>query len=742
MVGRYLKIHARTLEPVLRRELVMAPGAKNPLFLRTVLEELRQFGSFERLPERVRHYLEADNPKDLFLRVLRRWQEDFDGKDAEKDKPKLNLVSRVMSYLWAARQGLSEPEWLDLIGSQPAVPTCDLRPLTSDALPRAFWTPLFLALEPHLSQRAGLLAFGHDFLRQAVEAAFLPSDSSQKAAHLAIADYFERHEHQCEMTPRKAAEWPYQLHAAEAWGRLETCLTDISLFLAISSNKTRWELTGYWHPLRRLGRDMGGSYSRAYEQWIAVPANAGDPYVPAQLGQFLSVNGQYLAAEPLLRRAMEVCEQVLGREHPDTLGSVSNLAQLMESKGDYAGAQQLYERALEASTRVLGSGHPDTLSEWNNLAGLLQIKGDYAGALSLYKQALEAYKRLLGPEHPDTLASLNNLAILVQRKGNYSDARTIYEWVLEVRERALGPEHPDTLISLNNLAGLLESEGDYAGAQPLYERALQSLDRVLGPEHPLSLGSVNNLAGVLERNGDSAGAQQLYERALASGERVLGREHPSVLSFVHNLAFLLMSKGDSVGAQPLYERSLEARERVLGPDHPDTLTNLNNLAGVLEKNGDCAGAQQLYEQALEARERVLGREHPDTLSSVNNLAGLLQDKDDYTGAQLLYERALKGLEQVLGPEHPSTLVSLNNLAGLLESKGDYAGAQPLYERALKALLKISASIGRAHPDLQTSIYNYAHCLEKLGRSREEVRGLVKSAMRPFGISLGGGGGDE
>ena len=738
MVCRYLEIHARTLEPVLRRELVMAPGAKNPLFLRTVLEELRQFGSFEKLPERVRHYLEADNPKDLFLRVLRRWQEDFDGQDAEKDKPKLNLVSRAMSHLWAARQGLSEPEWLDLLGPQSSVPTSDLRPLTSDALPRAFWTPLFLALEPHLSQRAGLLAFGHDFLRQAVEAAFLPSDGSQKAAHLAIADYFERHDRQCEMTPRKAAEWPYQLHAAEAWDRLETCLTDMPLFLALSGSETRWELTGYWHPLRRLGRDMGGSYGRAYEQWIAVPANASDPYVPAQLGQFLSVNGLYRAAEPLLRRALEVCERVLGPEHPDTLGSVSNLAQLLQNTGDYADAQLLHERALEAYERVLGPEDPNTLSSLSSLAALLQREGDYTGALALYERALKAYMGGLGPEHPGTLSSLNSLAQLLQGKGDYAGARTFYEWVLKAHERTLGSEHPDTLVSLNNLAGLLESEGDYAGAQPLYERALKALERVLGPEHPSTLASLNNLAGLLEKNGDYAGAQPLYERALEAGERVLGHEHPVTLNFVNNLAFLLMSKGDYAAAQPLYERALEARQRTQGPEHPDTLTCLNNLAGLLQAKGDCAGAQPLFERALEARERVLGPEHPDTLSSVNNLAGLLRDKGDYAGAQPLYERALEALERVLGPEHPHTLASLRNLAGLLESQGDFAGAQPLYSRALEALLNISASAGRTHPDLQTLLYQYARCLEKLGRSREEVRNLLNDAMRPFGMSLGGG----
>ena len=69
MVGQYLTIHARTLEPTLRRKLVTSPSSKNPLFLRTVLEELRQFGKFEKLPERVAHYLEVANPGELFARA-------------------------------------------------------------------------------------------------------------------------------------------------------------------------------------------------------------------------------------------------------------------------------------------------------------------------------------------------------------------------------------------------------------------------------------------------------------------------------------------------------------------------------------------------------------------------------------------------------------------------------------------------------------------------------------------------
>jgi hypothetical protein len=51
---------------------------------------------------------------------------------------------------------------------------------------------------------------------------------------------------------------------------------------------------------------------------------------------------------------------VLGLEHPETLGSVNNLALLLQAKGDLAAAEPLYRRALEGYRRVLGEEHPST----------------------------------------------------------------------------------------------------------------------------------------------------------------------------------------------------------------------------------------------------------------------------------------------------------------------------------------------------------------------------------------------
>ena len=84
-------------------------------------------------------------------------------------------------------------------------------------------------MESHLVRHSGLYAFDHDFLRGAVQEEFLPSVEDQLTTHLLLADYFEG---QQGMTLRRAAEWPWQLEAAQDWKRLEVCLKDRELFLA------------------------------------------------------------------------------------------------------------------------------------------------------------------------------------------------------------------------------------------------------------------------------------------------------------------------------------------------------------------------------------------------------------------------------------------------------------------------------------------------------------------------------
>ncbi|MEK6589626.1 MAG: tetratricopeptide repeat-containing protein, partial [Nitrospinota bacterium] len=122
--------------------------------------------------------------------------------------------------------------------------------------------------------------------------------------------------------------------------------------------------------------------------------------------------GRYEEAISYAKRALEIVEKILGREHPDVATSLNNLAELYVSTGRYAEAEPLHKRSLAISEKALGREHPDVAKGLNNLALLYYSTGRYSEAEPLYKRSLEIDEKALGREHPDVATSLNNLALL------------------------------------------------------------------------------------------------------------------------------------------------------------------------------------------------------------------------------------------------------------------------------------------------------------------------------------------
>ena len=67
--------------------------------------------------------------------------------------------------------------------------------------------------------------------------------------------------------------------------------------------------------------------------------------------------------------------------------------------------------------------------------------------------------------------------------------------------------------------------------------------------------------------------------------------------------------------------------------------------------------------------------------SLHNLAGLYFEQEQYTKAEPLYRRALEIREKVLNPNHPDLATSLENYALLLRDMNRAEEAVPLESRA-------------------------------------------------------------
>lgn len=168
----------------------------------------------------------------------------------------------------------------------------------------------------------------------------------------------------------------------------------------------------------------------------------------------LQLGGNYLAAEPLYRRALTIVEKQLGLEHPNVAASLNNLASLLHAQGKYSEAEPLFRHALAIGEKQLGPEHPDVATNLNNLASLLQAQGKYIEAEPLYRRALKINEKQLGPEHPSVAQSLNNLASLLRAQGRYSEAELLFHRALAILEKQMGLEHPQTKMVRKNLEKL------------------------------------------------------------------------------------------------------------------------------------------------------------------------------------------------------------------------------------------------------------------------------------------------
>jgi CHAT domain-containing protein/Tfp pilus assembly protein PilF len=389
--------------------------------------------------------------------------------------------------------------------------------------------------------------------------------------------------------------------------------------------------------------------------------------------------GKYGEAQPLVERALEIREKILGSDHRDVVATVGDLGSNYYFKGDYAKAETLYQRALTLWEKTVGPEHPDLAISLNNLAALYVDMGAYTKAELLHHRALTIKEKAFGPEHPNITGSIHNLAILHHERGEYAKAEQFYQRSLAIMEKTLGPEHPNVALSLNNLSVLYQDMGDYAKAEPMCRRALAIREKVLGPEHRSIAISLDNLAKLYFNKGDDEKAESFHRRALAIREKTLGSEHIAI-SLTY-LADIYKEKGEYAKAEPLYRRALAILEKARGPDHPDVAIPLNNFANLYHSRGEYATAESLNLRALAIKEKARGPDHPDVATSLNNLANVYRRRGDHAKAESFYRRALGIIERSYSPEHLYVADILDNLVLLSEAKGDVAQAIAFLGRA-------------------------------------------------------------
>ncbi len=379
---------------------------------------------------------------------------------------------------------------------------------------------------------------------------------------------------------------------------------------------------------------------------IQGPANPTGPDPMVELGEALAALGRNAEAAGFFRRSLERAEP-----GGPTARVLLRIATLREDAGDGDGARQAYLEALEhfeAGAPLPAEDRLARATAFNDLGLLLESRGELAEAEDAYRRSSQAHVDEYGDGHPASAAASANLASTLAARGRVDEAATLLERSLATIRAAYGPRHDASARLHNRLGEIFELLGRLGEAGTHYREAL-AIWRVPSASRGLALTDLGRLEGVL---GNPGAARRALVEAISLLEGA-GEAFPVELAEAYDCyGSVLRESGRLDEAEPFFSKALAIRERELGPSHPDVALSLVGLAGVLHLRGEIRQAGPLYQRALAVQEGALGPNHPDVGETLYNLGHLRHSLGDTAAAKDAFERSAEILSRAYGPQDP------------------------------------------------------------------------------------------
>ncbi len=206
--------------------------------------------------------------------------------------------------------------------------------------------------------------------------------------------------------------------------------------------------------------------------------------IVGSLGIVLYSRSLYVEAEPLLRKTLELDEELLGSGHIEVAYDLSNLSLLLKDTGRPQEAEPLMRRAVEIARTACGERDPVLASLLNGLAVILMERRQYQEAEELLRTSLLIDRGTYGEDHSAVGRDLHNLALALSATGRSREAERLSRRSLEIGWAVYGQSHPVIARRLQILGSLLRDLGRPDEAEPLARQALEIFDGMFGPDHP------------------------------------------------------------------------------------------------------------------------------------------------------------------------------------------------------------------------------------------------------------------
>jgi ankyrin repeat protein len=386
-------ITAKTLDVSQRQLLLSNKATRNPLYLQTVLAELRGYGVFETLNERIKGFPQLSSETDiesvqieLFSQIISRILQDFENKVAHS----------LLKALACSRSGMTEYE---LIGFCHEVYKDEL-------------FAILRHIRPYLMFKGQNMAFHHSTFNDAIRKNLLKEEKSRESFHESLGHFFYE---TCDDLNRKAEEVPWQYLQAKSWKNL------CRILLEPDMQNTLWKqeriiLHQYWTSI-----EENSEFSLVELALITARHNQDKPDFLYNLSILLQKFGYLRESITVLSY---LSEDEKNKQHISNYYSLLNLQGLnLIRSGNSETALKYFLQAEEICIKY--NYEDEIASIWGNMAMVYLERDDLSQAELLIRQQEKICRRL--DKKSDLCSCLGNLAAVWIKREQFTTARGILE---------------------------------------------------------------------------------------------------------------------------------------------------------------------------------------------------------------------------------------------------------------------------------------------------------------------------
>ena len=624
MVEGYLDLYSKKLQPHQVDRIIADKQCENTLVLKTLLDELVNFGIFEKLDEKIGSYLGSESVEDFYGILLKGYETDF-------GEP---LVKHVLSLIAVSRNGLSEEEILSITKETPL-----------------HWSQFFCSIRQHLIVKNGLISFAHSFIRKAAEMRYLEENEKwERVCRKEIVAVLES-----DYTNRAMDEVPHQYDRLDDLPRLYEFLLDSRVFTYLKKteettlgkywrkliDKGGYSLTDYLPVISTIKEDKRTSifidlsdFSRivVVDPKVSLSfiekavAYASDEKEQAKAFNYMGLSygllGNPQKALEYSQKALSLRLSLFGENHSDVAESYHNVGIYWGELNDYQKELRYEMMALNIALSIFGENNTEIAAYYSSIGGTYGSLGDYQRELEFNRKSLDLLLSNYGENNSDVAASYNAVGIALDHLGSHQKAFEYKEKALKIWLYLWGNNHPDIAMAYNNVGVSYNDIGDHQRALSFHQKALEVRLSIFGENHSDVADSYNNIAYSQYELGNVHEALENYMKSLTIRRKVFGENNLDVAQSYNNIGLVFGWLGDHQKALEYEEKALRIRSFICGENHPDVAQSYGNVGFFYGELGDYVKEIEFKQKSLAIRLSLYGENHSDIAESYNNIGYL------------------------------------------------------------------------------------------------------------------------